>query len=121
MEQVMIIGIQGTKSFNDYSNILLRAMHTALSDIDPEDKDILVACAGPRNIALMAMEFVNVSFRNLKARGIKIKTINVPESWIKKNIHEISYFAFFCKPKEPLSDLVAYADAKDVDNGVYRF
>ncbi len=116
----MIVGIQGSKTFSDY-NVFLRAMGVALSSLPEEDTDILVASAGPLNINNMGMEFVNISERSLKARGIKIKLIKVPPSWIKDNIHSIDYFAYFSKPKESVSELVDLAEAKDVQVGVYRY
>ncbi len=116
----MIVGIQGSKTFNDY-NVFLRAMGVALSSLGSEDTEILVASAGPLNINNMAMEFVNISERSLKARGIRIKLIKIPPSWIKDNIHSIGYFAYFSKPKEPVSDLVDVAEAKDIEVGVYRY
>ena len=116
----MIVAIQGTKTFSDYS-VFLRAMGTALSDMKSEDKEIYIYSAGPSEINSMAMEFANVSERSLKARGIKIRVVKVPPSWIKENIHDIGYFAFFSKPKEPVSPLVSYAESKDAAVGVYRF
>jgi hypothetical protein len=116
----MIVAIQGSKTFSDY-NVFLRAMGVALSSLNAEDTEILVASAGPININNMAMEFVNISERSLKARGIRIKLIKIPPSWIKENIHTIGYFAYFSKPKEPVSDLVDLAEAKDVEVGVYRY
>lgn len=116
----MIVAIQGSKTFSDY-NVFLRAMGVALSSLGTEDTEILVASAGPININNMAMEFVNISERSLKARGIRIKLIKIPPSWIKDNIHSIGYFAYFSKPKEPVSDLVDLAEAKDVEVGVYRY
>jgi hypothetical protein len=116
----MIVAIQGSKTFSDY-NVFLRAMGVALSSLGTEDTEILVASAGPININNMAMEFVNISERSLKARGIRIKLIKIPPSWIKDNIHNIGYFAYFSKPKEPVSDLVDLAEAKDVEVGVYRY
>jgi hypothetical protein len=116
----MIIAIQGTKSFTDYS-VFLRAMGTAMSNLDENDKEVLIYSAGPYQINAMAQEFSNVSERSLKARGIKIKFNKIPPSWIENNIHDISYFAFFSKPKEPVSKLVDLADAKDVEVGVYRY
>ena len=89
----MIVGIQGSKNFTDY-NVFLRAMGVALSMLPEEDTDILVASAGPLNINNMGMEFVNISERSLKARGIRIKLIKIPPSWIKDNIHSIDYFAY---------------------------
>jgi hypothetical protein len=96
-------------------------MGTALSQMKDEDKEFYIYSAGPAQINSMAMEFSNVSERSLKARGIKIKMIKVPPSWIKENIHSIEYFAFFSKPKEPISPLVSYAESKDTSVGVYRF
>jgi len=116
----MIVAIQGSKTFSDY-NVFLRAMGVALSSLDAEDTEILVASAGPININNMAMEFVNISERSLKARGIRIKVVKIPPSWIKENLAKINYFAYFSKPKESLPDLVTLADAKDIEVGVYRF
>jgi len=116
----MIIGIQGTKGFSDY-NVFLRAMGTALSMMPKEDSDISIYSSGPAGINSMALEFCNISERSLKARGIRIRFNRIPVSWIRSNIHEIDYFAYFSKPKEPLSDLVDLAEAKDVEVGVYRF
>jgi hypothetical protein len=116
----MIIGIQGTKEFNDYA-IFLRAMGTAMSILEDEDKEVLIYSAGPYQINAMAQEFTNVSERGLKARGIKIKFNKIPPSWIENNIHDIGYFAFFSKPKEPVSKLVDLADAKNIEVGVYRY
>jgi hypothetical protein len=116
----MIIAIQGTKSFTDYS-VFLRAMGTAMSNLDENDKEVLIYSAGPYQINAMAQEFSNVSERSLKARGIKIKFNKIPPSWIENNIHDIGYFAYFSKPKEPVSKLVDLADAKSVEVGVYRY
>ncbi len=117
----MIIGIQGTRNFSDYSNIFLRAMGTALEYRLPDDPEILIYTAGPFNINSMCMEFANVSERTLKSHGVRIKVIKVPVGWFKSNMGLVTYFAFFSKPKEPVSDLVDLADAKDVEVGVYRY
>ena len=68
----MIVGVQGTSSFNDYQ-IFLRAMGVALSGIKSDDNYIYIYTAGPKNINDMVMEFTNLSDRGLKGRGIKIK------------------------------------------------
>jgi hypothetical protein len=96
-------------------------MGAALAYMEQEDKEFLIYSAGPSNINSMGMEFSNISERSLKARGIKIKFIKVPPSWIKENIHSLNYFAFFSKPKEPASSLVDLADAKDIEVAVYRY
>jgi hypothetical protein len=116
----MIVGIQGTKAFDDYS-VFLRAMGTALSSMSPEDKEFTVYASGVSKINLFAMEFCNVSERGFKSRGIRVKLIKVPPSWIKENFVKIDYFAFFSKPKESLSDLVDFLERKDVSIGVYRY
>lgn len=116
----MIVAIQATRNFNDYP-VFLRAMGTAMSALEDTDGIIEVYSAGPHNLNAMAMEFLNVSERSLKARGIKTKFIKVPASWIEDNIKQVDYFAFFSKPKEAVSPLVDLADAKDVSVGVYRY
>lgn len=116
----MKIAIQGTKSFSDYT-IFLRAMGTALSTLPSEDKEFTIFTAGPAQINSFGMEFSNISERSLKARGIKIKLVKVPPKWVKDNIHDIDYLAFFSKPKEPVSDLVDLAEAKDIEVGIYRY
>jgi hypothetical protein len=116
----MIVAMQGSKNFNDYS-IFLRAMGTSLSMLKPEDKEFFIYSAGPAAINSMAMEFSNVSERSLKARGIRIKFFKVPMSWIKENIYSVDYLTYFGKPKEPVSDLVDFAESKDIEVGVYRY
>lgn len=116
----MILGIQGTRKFDDYQ-VFLRAMGTALSSLEVEDKEFLIYSAGPAQINSMALEFSNISERTLKSRGIKIKTIKVSPRWLKDNMHTTSYFMFFSKPKEALSDLVKQADDKEIEVGVYRY
>lgn len=116
----MIVGIQGTRSFDDYA-VFLRGMGAALASLEEGDREFIIYSAGPSNINSMGMEFSNISERGLKARGIKIKFIKVPPSWIKSNIHSINYFAFFSKPKEPASSLVDLASAKDVEVAIYRY
>lgn len=116
----MNIGVQGSRSFNDYA-IFLRAMGTALSSIPEGDDQFTIFTAGTAQINTFVMEFSNVSERSLKARGIKIKFVKVPPSWIKENIHSIDYLAYFSKPKEPVSELVDLAEAKDISVGVYRY
>lgn len=114
------MAIQGSRNFSDY-NVFLRAMGTALSSMDRNDKEFIIYSAGPININSMGMEFSNIAERSLKARGIKIKLNKVPPSWIKTNIKDVDYFAYFSKPKEPVSDLVDLAEAKDIEVGIYRF
>ena len=116
----MLVAVQGSRNFNDY-NIFLRAMGTALHMLDSDDNKFVVYSAGPAQINSMAQEFVNVSERSLKARGIRTQIRKVPPSWLKENLHDLHYIAFFSKPKEPLSDFVKYAEDRDAEIGVYRY
>lgn len=117
----MIVGVQGSRNFNDYS-VFLRAMGTTLSMLDKSgDKELTIMSAGPSKVNSFAMEFVNVSERSLKARGIRAKVVKMPMSWFRSNIHELEYFMYFSLPKEPVSDLVDEAEDKDIDVGIYRY
>lgn len=116
----MIVAVQGTKSFNDYS-IFLRAMGTALHGMADEDNEFYIYSAGPAHVNSMVSEFSNITERSMKARGKKIRFFKVPPSWIKQNIVDIDYFAFFSKPKEALSPLVKEAEDHDVDVAIYRY
>ena len=116
----MIVAIQGTKTFKDYS-VFLRGMGTAMYKMDSEDKELTIFSAGPYQVNAMGLEFTNVSERSLKARGIKIKFVKIPPKWIEENINQINYFAFFSNQKEPVSNQVKVAEAKDIDVDVYRY
>lgn len=116
----MIIGVQGTRSFNDYA-IFLRAMGTALSSMHDDDNEVHIYSAGPSVINSFAMEFTNITERSMKSRGKKIKLVKVPPSWLADNMNRIDYLAMFSKPKEPLSKLVEKAESHNVDVGVYRY
>jgi hypothetical protein len=115
----MIVGVQGTSSFDDYQ-VFLRAMAVALSGLKEEDPYFYIYSAGPANINMMAMEFTNLSERGMKSRGKKIKLEKIPPSWISENISEIDHFAFLSKPKEPVSKLVQEIQLKGIDVGLYR-
>lgn len=115
----MILGIQGTRSFDKYQSVFMRGMGRALSLMKDGDKEFIVYAAGTANINSMAHEFVNVS--NFKGRGIKAAVKPVPPKWIKENIHDFDMFLYFCSPKEPLSDLCEYADQKIENAEAYRY
>ena len=115
----MIVGVQGTSSFDDYQ-VFLRAMAVALSGLKEEDPYFYIYSAGPANINMMAMEFTNLSERGMKSRGKKIKLEKIPPSWIYENIEEVDHFAFLSKPKEPVSKLVQEVQLKGIDVGIYR-
>ncbi len=115
----MMVGIQGSRSFNDYS-IFLSGMAKALFSMkDSDDNEFVIFSAGPYRLNQMADEYLNVS--NFKARGIKTKLVRVPPAWFKKNHSVIDHFAYFCNAKESLSEIVEFVDAKDVPNFVYRY
>jgi hypothetical protein len=116
----MIVGVQGTSSFDDYQ-VFLRAMGVALSSMPENDSYFYIYSAGPARINSMVMEFVNLSERGMKTRGKKIKFYKVPPSWLKDNMKDLNYFAFMSKPKEPLSRLVADAELNNVEVGIFRY
>lgn len=116
----MMIGVQASRNFDDYA-VFLRAMGTSLSMMEESDSSFVICSAGPARLNSMVMEFANVSERSLKARGISVRVRKVPPSWIRQNIVDLAYFAYFSKPKEPASELVEYAEGNDVEVGVYRF
>ena len=116
----MIIGVQGSRNFSDYQ-IFLRAMGTALSMLSQDDKEIVIYSAGPANINTMAMEFVNITERSIKGRGLKMRMQKAPASWLRSNHSMVDYFIYLSKPKEPLSDLALYMERKGIELGVYRY
>jgi hypothetical protein len=116
----MIVGVQGTSSFDDYQ-VFLRAIGVALSSISEQDTHFYIYTAGPAKVNSMVMEFVNVSERSMKSRGIKIKMYKVPPSWIEENISDFNYLAFLSKPKEGSSRLVKVAEENNVEVGIFRY
>lgn len=116
----MIVGIQATRNFDNYV-VFLRGISVALSGIKDDDKIITIYSAGPVNLNSMALEFSNKTEDNLKARGIKIKTMKVPAKWLSDNIHKLDYFAYFSLPKESVTPLIREAEDHDVENGIFRY
>ena len=114
----MMVGVQGTKAFDDYA-VFLSGMALVLRILKDKDTELTIFSAGPKRVSDMALEFVNVS--NFKARGITAKVVRVPESWFRENHHKIDMFSFFANSKEPLSALVNFLDSKDVDVQVHRY
>jgi hypothetical protein len=96
-------------------------MRVALSDMKDDDKDITIFSVGPAGLNSMSLEFSNKTEDSLKARGIKIKTVKVPVSWMKSNMIDIDYFAYFSLPKEPLTPLIREAEDHDVEVGIFRY
>ena len=116
----MIVGVQGTNSFDDYS-VFMRAMGVAMSGMKSDDKEFIVYSFGPTKVNSFVAEFCNLSERGMKARGKKIRFFKVPNSWGEENIKHFNYFAFFSKPNESTSKLVAEAELNDVEVGVFRY
>lgn len=116
----MIMAVQGSRNFEDYA-VFLRAMYSALSSINPEDKEIYIYSAGPVRVNNMAQEFSNVSENSLKARGIRIQTRRITISWLEENLGQCDYYAYFSKPGEPISKLVDKADALGIEAGLYTY
>lgn len=116
----MIVGVQGTSSFNNY-NIFLRSMAVALSELTEADKEFIIYSAGPNNINMMAMEFVNLSERGMKSRGKSIKFFKVSPQWLEENILEVNHFAFLSNPKEPFSKIVHTSKLNNINTNVYTF
>jgi hypothetical protein len=116
----MIVGVQGTSSFQDY-NVFLRAMGVAMSILPEDDKYFYIYSAGPVNINAMVSEFSNLSEKGMKARGKKIKFYKVPPSWIEENMDSVNYFMYLSKPKESESKLVSTAQSHNVEVGLFRY
>jgi hypothetical protein len=116
----MIVGVQGTSSFNDY-HVFLRAIGVALSGMPAEDEYFYIYTAGPSKINSMVMEFVNVSEKGMKSRGKKIKMYKVAPSWLFENMQDVNYFMFLSKPKEGMSKLVGEAQLNNVEVGIFQY
>lgn len=116
----MFVAVQGTNSFDDY-NVFIRAMGVAMSSMKEDDKEFYVYSVGPAKINGFVAEFCNLSERGMKARGKKIKYYKVPASWMQDNLDSFNYFAFLSKPKESVSRLVAEAELKNIEVGIFRY
>lgn len=116
----MNVVVQGTKQFDEY-NIFLRAMGVALSNMSENDVEFNVYSLGPVKINSMVSEFCNLSERGMKARGKKIKFYKVSFEWVDENIDYMNYFVFVCKPKEQVSKIIASAELKGKEIGVFRY
>ncbi len=116
----MIVAVQGTNSFDDY-NVFLRAMGVAMSGMQEDDKELYIYSVGPVKVNGFVAEFCNVSEVGMRRRGKKIKYFKVPHQWVEENMESFNYFAFLSKPKEPISKLVASAELKDIEVGIFRY
>ena len=116
----MIVVVQGTNEFNDYS-VFIRAMGVALSGMSEDDTDFEIYSVGPARINAMVSEFSNLSERGMKARGRKIKYYKVPPYWVEENMIHVNYFAYLCNPKQTASKLVAKAELENIEVGIFRY
>jgi len=116
----MIVAVQGSKDFDDYQ-VFLRAMGVAMSGMNKDDKELYIYSVGPTKINSMVSEFCNLSERGMKARGMKIKHYKVPSEWMSENMEHVNYFAFLSKPKQAASKLVAEAELKGIEVGIFRY
>ena len=116
----MIVAVQGTKAFNDYS-VFLRAMSVAMSGMQKDDNEFVIYSVGPSTINNFVSEFSNMSERGMKARGKKIKFYNAAPLWLDQNIEQVNYFAFLGKPNESKSSLVSKAELSNSEVGIFRY
>lgn len=118
----MIAVVQGTNEFDDY-NTFLRAMGVVLAGMNKEDPHLYVYALGSKSskIPLFAMEFCNLSENGLKARGKKIKLYKANDEWIESYIDQINYFAFFSKPKQPLSSIAKKVKDNGIELGIFQY
>lgn len=96
-------------------------MGRALSMLSDEDNSFTVYSAGPANINSMVTEFVNITERSLKARGVRSRVQKVPPGWLAENISDVDLFLYFCIPKESYSKVYDMAVKKDIEAEIYRF
>ena len=116
----MIVAVQGSKEFNNYP-VFLRAMGVALSSMKQDDPQFIIYSAGPAKVNSFVSEFSNLSERGMKARGRKIKFYKVGLPWLYENIEQVDYLAYLSNPNESTSKLVAEADLKNIEIGIFRY
>lgn len=115
----MIVGVQGTSSFDDYK-VFLRSMGVAMSMLRDDDPEFYIYSAGPGNVNEMVSEFTNLSERGMKSRGKRIKFYKVAPTWISENIDSFNYIAYLASANESGSRLVSEAQASNVEVGIFR-
>jgi hypothetical protein len=114
----VIIAVEGTKSFADYETFM-RAMGVALSQ--PNDEDIIeVWSAGPYKINNFTAAFCNSAENYLKQKGYKVLFRKLPVNYVEENIDYVSYLAFFSTRNEKPSRLVAAAELKNIETGIFK-
>jgi len=116
----MIVAVQGSNEFNN-DPIFLRAMGVALSSMKEDDSHFIIYSVGPAKINSFVSEFSNLSERGMKARGKKIKFYKVSLPWLYENIEQIDYLVYLSNPKQATSKLVAEAELKNIEIGIFRY
>jgi hypothetical protein len=116
----MIVAVQGSNDFNNYP-VFLRAMGVALSSMKENDNQFIIYSAGPAKINSFVSEFSNLSERGMKARGRKIKFYKVSLPWLYENLDHVDYLAYLSNPKQTTSKLVAEAELKNIEIGIFRY
>ena len=114
----MNVAVQGTKEFSDYQ-VFMRAMGVALSSCS--DSEFNVYSAGPATINSYTAEFCNMSENSLRTRGIKVKFMKVPPSYIEDHMSVFDYVAFLSTPNQRPSKLIASAELAGVENAIFRY
>ncbi len=114
----MIVGMQGSRNFSDYS-VFLNAMLRVLNSFESGDTEFTILSAGPFRVNEMAQEFVNVS--DWKSRGIKAKVVKMPAQALVERMGSLDQFVYFCNVKEPVGPLVKEADDHDLFPQVFRY
>lgn len=116
----MIIGIQGSRSFNDYS-IFLNAMLRVLQEMKEDDNELVFLSAGPHRVNDMILEFINVSNWNRGGRVIKPKLVRMPVKALEERVYDLDEFVYLSLPKEPETALVKAADDAGLIPRVFRY
>jgi hypothetical protein len=116
----MIIGVQGSRNFDDY-NVFMRSMTVALSSLPEGDSRFTIYAAGPVAINNFVAGYVNTTEDMLRDNGIKSKFNKVPYSWIEDNVDQLDYFVFLSKPGERLSQLAQFVDEAGVEVGWFYY
>jgi hypothetical protein len=96
----MNVAVQGTKEFSDYQ-VFMRAMGVALSSCS--DSEFNVYSAGPAAINSYTAEFCNMSENSLRSRGIKVKFMKVPPSYIEDHMYLTMWHFFLPQISAPVS------------------
>lgn len=116
----MIVAVQGSTEFNSYP-VFLRAMGVALSSMKDDDNQFIIYSAGPAKVNAFVSEFSNLSEKGMKLRGKKIKFYKVALPWLYENLEGINYLAYLSNPKDRTSKLVAEAELKNIETGIFRY